>query len=103
MLFRSAWIHDFYGSARHITVSGLLLPNVQQSMVAQITERNQMEAEARVKLKAMMAPNIGSWSWTPTGTGGYSLNVYCDVLPTFPGGGIKEFIFGLVAGEPDYD
>lgn len=100
-----AWLYEFFAAARHITVSGIMVPASSLSAWQQIQQRNQMEASLRVKARTMKGyGTTGTWSWTPTGMAAYSLTVKCDVLPTFPGEGvIKQFIFGLVAGDPDYD
>lgn len=102
-----AWLYNFLSSARHITVSGIMIPavvvaSVRQTAWQQAVERNQMEQSLRTKGRSIKAAD-GTWSWTPSGMGTYSLTVRCDVLPTFPGDRIKEFVFGLVAGDPNYD
>ena len=96
------WLYDFFSDVRHITVSGIMIPAIGSAW-DQIVERNTMEQSLRTKGRSIKA-TAGTWAWTPSGMGGYSLSVQCDVLPTFPGEGIiKQFIFGLASGDPDYD
>lgn len=100
-----AWLYEFFGSARHITVSGIMIPASTLSAWQQIQTRNQMEQSLRIKCRSMKGYGVtGTWSWTPTGMGTYSVTVKCDVMPTFPGEGIiKQFVFGLVSGDSSYD
>lgn len=97
-----ALLFPFLGDARHITVSGIMIPAIGSAW-DQIVERNTMEQSLRTKAYSIKGAN-GTWSWTPSGMGTYSLTVRCDVQPTFPGEGIiKQFVFGLVAASPNYD
>ena len=43
----------------------------------------------------------GTFTWTPPGQTAHSLTVRCDVPATFTGSYRKEFMFGLVAADPD--
>jgi hypothetical protein len=89
-------VFDFYDAARHMTFTGLIDPGK-----AGVTQRNTMEANLKTLCKAMKRQD-GQLTYSPTGQTVQHFDVRCDVQPTFPGQGVvKEFIFGLVAANPD--
>lgn len=88
-------VFDFYDGPRHMTFTGYVL-------AASVEQRNDMEDTLIAVCKAARRAD-GTIVYTPTGASARTWTIRCDVQPTFPGQGIlKEFIFGLVAANPDY-
>lgn len=96
-------VHDFWATARHITIEGHFLMDPALSFYQQIVQRNAMMDDLRKKCRSIKRAD-GTWSWTPSGGSTFNLTVRCDLQPLYTGEGVlKTFVFGLVAEDPDYD
>lgn len=97
-----SYAFDFWGRGRNITVTGYITVDPTLSAYQQIVRRNEMERALRHACRSLKR-DTGTWAWAPSGVGPYSLEVKCDMQPTYPGKAVKQFIFGLFAPDPDYD
>lgn len=88
-------VHDFLKEPRHVTIEGMVVFSTAAT-------RNSMCDALVAALDSLQAAD-GTFSWTPTGQSTKSLTVRCDQqIIGFRGVGFapKQFMFGLVAGNP---
>jgi hypothetical protein len=98
-----ALIHDFYYGATHITFEGVILIDSTQICDDQVEIRNEMTADLKAALNAMLRAN-GSLSFTPQGESAQTINgLRYEVglqTPHTSDYRMLEFSFGLVTGTP---
>jgi hypothetical protein len=94
-------IHPFFLGPRQVTIRGVILIDSQTTESGYVTQRNTMEANLLTALNSILRAD-GTLGWTPTGLSARSLTVRNDEPCRFAGTWIKDFIFGLVAGNPNY-
>jgi hypothetical protein len=92
---------NFFLDGREITIRGVLQVESAATEVAYVTARNGMENTLMTALNSILR-TYGTLSWTPTGGTLRSLAVRNDEPVQFTGGWLKDFIFGLYAGNPTY-
>ena len=90
-------VHQFFYGPRHLTVEGFVLPFGYDSSYA-ASMWNTMDGLVAALDQILRAD--GTFAWTPPGQTVHSLTVRCDVPVSFSGAFQKQFIFGLVAGDP---
>jgi hypothetical protein len=92
-------VHPSFGDARHVTLSGLVLV---RSGGDYATARNALQGALETALLSIIRVD-GTYSWTPTGGSLLTITVRCDLRVKFPavsGSAAKNYVFGLVAGDP---
>lgn len=94
-----ALVFDFFDGPRHITIRGIITPE-PGPVVASVQTRNAMVDALVAACRSIRRAN-GTFTYTPTGQSPRTWTVRCDVQPTTSGGTLKEFMFGLVAADPD--
>ena len=95
--------HDFLRDSRHPLFEGTLVVG-PGSAWEQLVRRNEMEENLSLALDsiALEKEETGTYTFTPAGLTARSLVVRCDIPATFPGKLIKEYMFGLMAADPDF-
>ena len=86
-------VHRFFYGPRHLTVEGVVLASSR----ADLNTRSDALIAA---LDAILRAD-GTFAWTPPGLTERALTVRCDVPVTFTGRIRRDFIFGLVAANPE--
>jgi hypothetical protein len=98
-------IHQSWKGARHVTVEGLFLIESTRKGNSIVAIRNQFEEDLRLALDDMIAPDSGTWVWTPQGQPERTLEFHSEVALDCPHAEnwlVQTFSFGLVAAEPDW-
>lgn len=100
-------VHDFWKGPRHIVFEGTLVtesvgfPGVGPEC---LEKQNEMEDDLMTALETILRSD-GALSWTPLGLGARSLTVRYEVGLDFSKSDdykLSQFVFGLVAGDPDW-
>ena len=97
-------IHNFWKGPRHITIEGVIFVQSVPLGGACLTIRNDMEEDLRAALESLLQAD-GTLAWTPTGLSARSLTVRNEIPVEYTPAenyAIKAFVFGLVAGDPDW-
>jgi hypothetical protein len=94
-------VHPGKRGPRRIVLSGLIIVDQSLSAWDQIAQRNGIERELQLALRSIQDED-GTYTWSQSGVGEYSLTVRNDIGLTVVGGLLKTYNFGLVAADPDY-
>jgi hypothetical protein len=94
-----ALVFDFFDGPRHITIRGFITPP-SGSVVDAVQTVNGMTDALVAACKSIRRAD-GTFTYSPTGQGSRTWTVRCDVQPTTSGRIPKEFMFGLVAADPE--
>lgn len=93
--------HTFFKGPRHITLAGDLRVRSAGDEAGFLEARNDLEDDL-VSLCESLMNTAGTLTVPRTGGSSKTLQVRCDILPTFAGRMQKTYVFGLVAVDPDF-
>lgn len=93
-------VFDGFKGPRHVVLGGVLL-----NRTGTAAARNTMEDNLVAALDSIVSAD-GTLAWTPSGGSARSLTVRAEIpvaFPTWAGYAFtKQFVFGLVAADPDW-
>lgn len=94
-------VHAFWKGARHVTFSGMLYVVSASTETGVATARNALEDNLNAALASIQSAD-GTLQFTPTGGSSRTLTVRNDIPASYTGGFVKNFLFGLVAANPNF-
>jgi hypothetical protein len=93
-------VHRFLLGPRHITFEGVFHVTSSGTEAGYVAARNTLITNLQNALNSIYAAD-GTLTWTPTGGSAQHLYVRHDQPLVTSGGMLKQFLFGLVAADPN--